>query len=84
MEKLTNDFLEKLGARVKSIREKRKLTLNDMEFSTGIDLSDYNKIEKGKTNITFKTFLKIAKGLKINPSDLINFEFDITKYVNEN
>ena len=83
MEKVTTDFLEKFGERVKSIREKRKLTLNDMEFATGIDLSDYNKIEKGKTNITFRTFLKISKGLRINPSVLINFDFDITDYIHE-
>lgn len=83
MKNITNDFLEKFGTRVKSVREKRKLTLNDMEFCTGIDSSDYNKIELGKTNITFKTFLRISKGLKINPSDLINFEFDITEYTSE-
>jgi transcriptional regulator with XRE-family HTH domain len=83
MTNYTGDFLEKLGARLKSIREERKLTLNDMEFCTGIDLSDYNKIEQGKANITFRTFLKIAKGLKLHPSELINFEFDITDYTIE-
>jgi transcriptional regulator with XRE-family HTH domain len=83
MKNYTGDFLEKLGARLKSIREERKLTLNDMEFCTGIDLSDYNKIEQGKANITFRTFLKIAKGLKLHPSELINFEFDMIDYTIE-
>lgn len=83
MKDITTDFLDKFGAKVKSLREKRKFTLNEMEFRTGIDSSDYNKIEQGKTNITFRTFLKIAKGLEINPSELINFRFDITKYLDD-
>lgn len=84
MKNYTGYFLEKLGFRLKSIREERNLTLNDMEYITGIDLSDYNKIEQGKANITFRTFLKIAKGLKLHPSELINFEFDISESAPEN
>jgi transcriptional regulator with XRE-family HTH domain len=84
MKNYTGYFLEKLGIRLKSIREERNLTLNDMEYITGIDLSDYNKIEQGKANITFRTFLKIAKGLKLHPSELINFEFDISESTPEN
>ncbi len=83
MKNITDDFLKKFGDRIKLIRENKKLTLNEVEFNTGIDSSDYSKIEQGKTNITFRTFLKIAKGFKINPSDLIDFEFDITKYISE-
>lgn len=52
-----------------------------IEFHTGrIGLIDFNKIEQGKTNITFRTFLKIAKGLGKHPKDLFDFEFDIKKY----
>ena len=50
-----------------------------MEFHTGIDSSDFNKIEQGKTNITFRTFLKIAQGLKIQPKELLNFKVDLSK-----
>ncbi len=83
MKNITDDFLKKFGDKIRLIRESKNLTLNDIEFRTGIDSSDYNKIEQGKTNITFKTFLKIAKGLEINPSDLIGFEFDIREYIKE-
>ena len=50
-----------------------------MEYFTGIDFSDFNKIEQGKTNITFKTFLKIAKGLNIQPRDLLDFKVEFEK-----
>lgn len=50
-----------------------------MDFCTGIDFSDFNKIKQGKTNMTFRTFLKIAKGLKVHPKKLLDFEMDLDK-----
>lgn len=79
MEEQFKDFLKEFGKRVKSEREARKLTLEDMEFHTGIDDSDFNKIEQGKTNITFRTFLKVAKGLDIQPQKLLDFKVDLDK-----
>ena len=73
------EFLKEFGKSVKSEREARKFTLEDMEFHTGIDTSDFNKIELGKTNITFRTFLKVAQGLEIHPKELLNFDFDLKK-----
>lgn len=76
MEDILNNFLKGFGKRVKEEREAKNLTLDDMEFHTGIDSSDFSKIELGKTNITFKTFEKVAKGLKVHPKELLDFEFD--------
>lgn len=74
-----NQFIKEFGKNVKRERELRNLTLQDMEFHTGIDFSDFNKIEQGKTNITFRTFLKIAKGLKVHPKELMDFKIDLDK-----
>ena len=63
-----NHFLKEFG---------KNVTLQDMDFCTGIDFSNFNKIEQGKTNITFRTFLKIAKGLKVHPKKLLDFEIDL-------
>jgi len=51
------------------------LELEDMEFHTRIDSSDFHKIEQGKINITFRTYMKVAKGLKLHPKELFDFEF---------
>lgn len=72
-------FLQALGKKIKSEREARKFTLEDMEFHTGIDGSDFNKIEQGKTNLTFRTFLKVAKGLNIQPQKLLDFRVDLER-----
>ncbi|MCD0474053.1 helix-turn-helix domain-containing protein [Flavobacterium sp. EDS] len=77
MDNIFNDFLREFGKRVKIEREARNLTLGDMEFHTGIDDSDFNKIELGKTNITFRTFLKVAKGLNVQPKRLLDFDIDL-------
>ena len=79
MQNILDNFLKEFGKNVKRERESRNLTLQDMEFHTGIDFSDFNKIEQGKTNITFRTLLKIAKGLKVHPRKLMDFKIDLDK-----
>lgn len=74
-----NKFLRDFGRKVKEERELKKFTLEDMEFNTGIDSSDFNKIEQGKTNITLRTFLKVCKGLGIQPKMLFDFKVDLDK-----
>jgi len=79
VDKHLEKFLKDFGRKVKEQRELRKFTLEDMAFHTGIDTSDFNKIEQGKTNITFRTFLKVAKGLNLQPQELLNFKIDLGK-----
>lgn len=74
-----NKFLKDFGLLVKKHRELKKFTLEDMEFHTGIDSSDFNKIEQGKTNITLRTFLKVSSGLGIQPKELLDFKIDLDK-----
>ncbi|MBC7523960.1 MAG: helix-turn-helix transcriptional regulator [Flavobacterium sp.] len=72
-------FLKSFGKKIKEIRIAKDYTLDDVEFHTGIDSSDLNKIELGKTNITFRTFIKVSKGLNLHPKDLLDFKFDLDK-----
>ncbi|MGB3343650.1 MAG: helix-turn-helix transcriptional regulator [Aequorivita sp.] len=76
---LIKDFLIILGKKIKCERESRGYTLDDLEFHSSIDSSDINKIELGQKNITLKTFLKIANGLKMHPKDLLDIEFNISQ-----
>ena len=77
---ITKDFLFEMGRKITHFRTKNEQTLDDIEFLTGIDSSDINKYEKGKTNITVKTMIKISVALRVHPRELFDFEFDITKY----
>lgn len=72
-------FLREVGKRIRDLREAQKLTLEDMDFHTGIDASDFNKIEQGKTNITLKTLLRVSRGLKVEPKVLLDIKLDLNK-----
>ncbi|MDO5978937.1 helix-turn-helix domain-containing protein [Flavivirga spongiicola] len=71
-----NKFLIVFGKRIKKLRESKNYTLEEMDALCDIDPSDFSKIEKGKTNITFRTLIKISSGLNVNPKELLDFELE--------
>lgn len=50
-------------SRLKDLRKERKLTQVQMQLLTGIDQSDYSKIENGKRYYTFEQCKRIAVAL---------------------
>ncbi|MBR6784825.1 MAG: helix-turn-helix transcriptional regulator [Clostridia bacterium] len=50
-------------SRLKELRKERGLTQLQMQFLTGIDQSDYSKIENGKRYYTFEQCKRIALAL---------------------
>lgn len=50
-------------SRLKELRKERKLTQIQMQMLTGIDQSDYSKIESGKRYYTFEQCKRIALAL---------------------
>ena len=49
--------------RLKELRKQKGFTQVKMQMLTGIDQSDYSKIENGKSYYTFEQCVKIAKAL---------------------
>ncbi|MBQ3499245.1 MAG: helix-turn-helix transcriptional regulator [Clostridia bacterium] len=49
--------------RLKELRKEKGLTQIQMQFLTGIDQSDYSKIENGKRYYTFEQCKRIALAL---------------------
>lgn len=49
--------------RLKNLRKEKKLTQVQMQLLTGIDQSDYSKIENGKRYYTFEQCKRIAVAL---------------------
>lgn len=74
MKDVLKELLIGVGEIIKNIREEKKLTLEDIEFRTGINASDLSRIEQGKSNITFKTFAKILSALDEQPEIFFNFK----------
>ncbi|WP_314060338.1 helix-turn-helix transcriptional regulator [Empedobacter brevis] len=80
---ITDEFLIEIGKQISYLREKNNQTLDDLEYLSGIDSSDINKYEKGKTNLTIRNLIRISKALNVHPKILLDFDFDVNKYNNE-
>ena len=62
-----------LGEKIKSIREKKKLTQEDLADKAGIDVSYLAKIENGYVNTTIRYLIKISRALGVKAKDLFEF-----------
>lgn len=66
---------EQIGKRIKSLREERKITQEDLAWQSNLDRSYMNHVENGKRNISINSLEKIVKdGLKMTFSDFFNHE----------
>ncbi len=66
--------LIRLGKRIRKLRLSKKMTLAKLAAECDFEKSNMVRIEKGKTNPTYKTLYKIAKALSISISELVNFD----------
>jgi len=61
-----------IGEKIRQLREGQHLSQAELERRTGIKREYISKIENNELdNPTYKTLLKIAKGLGINITDLV-------------
>ena len=67
-------------SRLKKIRKERGYTQIKMQVLTGIDQSDYSKIESGKRYYTFEQCRKIALALNTSMDYLAGLTDDPTPY----
>ena len=65
-------YFEKLGAKIKMLREAKDFDQKTFAFECGIGRTQLYMIENGKTNPRLLTLLKIAKGLEVSLEGLFN------------
>lgn len=70
-----------ISSNIKKIREKRKMSLDELSFLSGVSKSLLRQIEKEESNPTISTLWKIANGLKIPFTSLIEYETPDTEMV---
>lgn len=66
-----DEFLLRLGARIRELREKRGMSMEDLGAECGIERNTIYRIEKGKVNTTASTLKTLATGLNISLSELL-------------
>ncbi|AZA57105.1 helix-turn-helix domain-containing protein [Chryseobacterium shandongense] len=77
MDALQDEILKKFGEHVKKIRLDSGLTQDDVVLnSSKLTKGTVSDIENGKRNFAFTTLIDLAKGLNLNPKDLMNFTIE--------
>lgn len=66
-------YFQKLGDRIKKLREAKDVDQKSFAFDCEIGRTQLYMIENGKTNPRLLTLMKIADGLEISVSDLLSF-----------
>lgn len=67
------DAKQLLGQRVRSYRKQLGLTMEEMAFRCGLHASYIALLESGRRNPSLDTLEKIALGLDVQLSDLLNY-----------
>lgn len=73
-------FIKRLGDRIVELRKQKGLSQRELGLEVGWDRPNFKKIEKGVTNPTTKTLLRICSALEISMQEL--FDFDINEVKN--
>lgn len=63
---------QRIGVRIKDLRDERGLSLRRLAFMVGMDHSYLSAIEKGQANATITSYAKIAIGLGVDLKDLFD------------
>ena len=66
------EYLQRLGIKLKILRSIKKLSQDDIANKLNIDKSYYSKVERGLTNPTLLYLRNLSKIFEINLSELID------------
>ena len=64
-------YFQKLGAKIKQLREEKGIDQKSFAFDCEIGRTQLYMIENGRTNPRLLTLMKIADGLEISISELL-------------
>ena len=59
-----------LGSRIRSIREKKKLSIQAVSKKTGLSVEEIERIESGKDQPIIATLIQLSKTLDVNVADI--------------
>ncbi|MGN6194978.1 MAG: helix-turn-helix domain-containing protein [Ginsengibacter sp.] len=76
---INEEYLKAFAKRFKELRKEKGLTLQEVGKEKGLDLATVQRIEKSSQNVTIGMLLKLARGLKIHPKEL--FDFDHSEFL---
>jgi transcriptional regulator with XRE-family HTH domain len=64
---------QKFGAHLRRLREGKGISIHELAALAELEYGQLQKTETGQVNPTLYTIIRIAKGLNITPSELLNY-----------
>ena len=68
------EVIKQIGLKIREIRESKNLTIMNLADKLDIEYNNVIRIEKGRTNPTLRTLIKIAEALNVKLVDIIDIE----------
>jgi transcriptional regulator with XRE-family HTH domain len=68
------DIVKKFGRNLRRIREKRKLTQQELSDEIGVDKTYIGKIERGERSPSLSVIQEVARALDISIKSLFDFD----------
>lgn len=63
--------LHKFGRRLAALRCQKKLSVRELAIASGLTSRQIEQIEAGKVNLLFTTIVALARGLGVDPEELL-------------
>lgn len=60
-----------IGSNIRKLRESKNLSIQDLADKLDIEYNNVIRIEKGRTNFTIGTLVKIANALEVDLRDIV-------------
>lgn len=65
------DIRKLFGLKIKKIRQRRKISQEELSFESGLHRTYISDIERGNRNVSIKNIEKIAKALKVSLKEIM-------------
>ncbi len=66
-----NDMLKEVGERIRTLREIKEISVEDMAKRTGVSTEDYVALEDGKMDFSFTFIYKCAQNFGVDVTDIL-------------
>ena len=65
------ETLNEIGTKIRKLRESKNLSIQEFADKLEMEYNNVIRIEKGRTNLTIGTLVKIANSLEVNLKDIV-------------
>jgi DNA-binding Xre family transcriptional regulator len=67
-------ILMKIGLKIRELRQGKKMSITELSDKLEVEYNNLIRIEKGRTNFTIGTLLKVCQALDAKLVDIVNVE----------